>query len=183
LYAHKIQMPDNARGGTAGMTPPLHERIVRVTLNGRTGGLSSAAGWIQALNNPVLVREKGGFLFKASFNGDHLILEAAPALIQGARSYHYNMLPGLDDAFMLIGSVDAQGGFLILVKPPDEGFLNGHADQYAAVFRAFAIFLEEAGYSGAGHLDEITQGVLRKLGMAPPPQTLRELARFRPVSP
>ena len=61
--------------------------IRKVTLNRKRGGTE---GLIRALNDECIVREKAGFLFKASFDGEHLMLAVAPCMIHGERSMHYN---------------------------------------------------------------------------------------------
>ncbi len=146
--------------------------ISKVTLNGKT---DVAAGWIRALNDERIVQEKAGFLFKASFDGDHLMLAVAPTLINGERSWHYNMHLEKEDAFTLIGDVNAQGVFTILFKPESREQVAAQAGEYIVLFRRFAAFLIEGGYTGNGVLDEVTQGVLESLGLSPFPKTLAEL--------
>lgn len=149
--------------------------ISHITFNGKRGGLSVAAQWVRALNDVRMTAEKGGFLFKAAFAGDHLIVEAVPALIGDTRSYHYNLHLDKEDAFTLIGDVNAQGVFTILFKPESREAVTQHAAEYIGRFRKFAAFLNEAGYSGSGQLDEVTQGVLVSLGVEHPPEMLAGL--------
>ncbi len=146
--------------------------INKVTLNGKTG---DASGWIRALNDECIVREKAGFLFKASFDGDHLMLAAAPCLINGERTMHYNMHLKKEDALTLIGDVNAQGVFTILFKPDSRDQVSADAKIYIGRFRRFAAFLLQNGYTGDGLLDEVTQGILEELGLSLAPQTLAEL--------
>ncbi len=146
--------------------------IKKVTLNKK---LDNASGWIRALNDDRIVREKAGFLFKASFDGDHLMLAAAPCLINGERTMHYNMRLKKEDAFTLIGDINAQGVFTILVKPETQEQIAMHADEYIERFRRFAKFLIENGYKGEGLLDEVTQGILKELGLSPAPNRLANL--------
>lgn len=151
--------------------------IRRVTFNGKTGGPAGAAPWIGALNNENIVQEKAGFLFKASFDGDHLMLAAVPCLIHGERSHHYDQHLEKEDAFTLIGTVNAGGVFTILVKPDHYEQIETHASAFMDVYRRFAVFLIESGYTGEGSLDEVTQGALQALGFSPSPVTLAELAQ------
>jgi len=153
----------------------MNAPVNRVTLNGKAGPPATAAGWIQALNDPRIIREKSGFLFKAGFDGDHLMLEAAPTLINGERSYHYNMRLQKEDAFTLIGAVTAEGVFNILFKPENYAAVVEHAAEYIQVFRRFAAFLLAAGYIGEGRLNEVARSVLAELGLNPAPETLAEL--------
>jgi hypothetical protein len=153
--------------------------INQVTLNGKSGDASVAAAWIQALNDECIVREKAGFLFKASLDGDHLMLAAAPCLINGERTMHYNMHLEKENVFTLIGAVNALGVFCFLFNPESREQVAAQADEYVELFRRFAAFLIEGGYTGDGALDEVTQGLLEKLGLSPAPKTLTDLVKSR----
>ncbi|MBI9019868.1 MAG: hypothetical protein JEZ10_01260 [Verrucomicrobia bacterium] len=149
--------------------------VRKVTLNGNRGEPAIAAEWIRALNDGLILTKKAGFLFKASWDEDHLMLAVAPCLINGERSYHYNQHLEKEDAFTLIGEVSAQGVFTILFKPESREFAIQQAGRYIDLFRRFAEFLRQGGYAGEGKLDDVTQGVLKSLGMNCPPETLDEL--------
>ena len=148
----------------------------KITLNGKNGG---ATNWIHALNDARIVQEKAGFLFKATFDGDHLMLAVAPTLIQGERSYHYNMHLKKEDSFTLLGDVDAQGVFTILFNPESRAQIQTDAEKYIELFRRFAAFLVDNGYTGNGRLDEVTQRLLKNLGLSPAPETLAGLVKSR----
>jgi len=150
--------------------------INKVTLNGKRGG---AADWIRALNDPNLLREKAGFLFKAGFDGDHLMLAVLPTMINGERSYHYNQHLEKEDAFTLLGDVNAEGVFTILFKPESREQAQANSEKYLEQFRRFAAFLIDGGYTGDGVLDEVTQGLLESLGLSPAPETLAGLVKSR----
>ncbi len=162
-----------------GSDPPLFRKI---TLNGTTGGLSVAKDWMKALSSARILTEKAGYLFKASLDEDHLMLAVAPCLINGGRSWHYNMRLEQENALTFLGDVNAQGVFTILFKPDSMEQLAAQTDEYLRRFRSFARFFADAGYRGKGELDEVTQGVLLQLGLNPPPQTLAELTRIMPGS-
>jgi hypothetical protein len=149
--------------------------IKHVIFNGAKGGLSAASAWIDALNNAKLTEEKGGFLFKAAFDGDVLALEVVPAIMGNERSYHYNLHPKNEDGLTLIGDVTVQGAFTILVKPDDPAKALDIAHEYLDRYRRLAEFFIDAGYSGEGRLDRVTQQVLREFGIENPPKTLKEL--------
>jgi hypothetical protein len=147
----------------------------RVTFNGKRGGLSVARPWINALNDARLTTEKGGFLFKVSFDGDHIMLAAVPTLICNERSYHYNLRLDREDLFTLFGDVNAHGVFTILFKPESLSQLHQQAETYVELFQRLALFFREAGYCGEGRLDEVTQETLTMLGVVPPPDRLDAL--------
>lgn len=150
---------------------PIHT----VTFNGKTGGTAVATAWLCALNDPRIVQEKAGYLFKASFEAGHLMLAVNPTLIHGARSHHYNQHLEKEDAFTLIGTVNAQGVFTILFKPESREQVAKQAVEYIERVRRFAAFLFDNGYSGDGPLDKVTQSMLQTMGLDPAPQTLATL--------
>ncbi|MCF7849933.1 MAG: hypothetical protein K9M45_13860 [Kiritimatiellales bacterium] len=153
----------------------MSDAVNRITFNGESEGRFDAAAWIAALNDPRIVTEKSGFLFKASLDGDHLRLAVAPCLINGERSYHYNMQMEGEDAFTLIGAINAQGIFTILFKAESRELSVKQIARYVDTFRRFAAFMRNAGYAGEGRLDEVTQAVLKRLGLSPVPQYLGSL--------
>jgi len=147
-----------------------------VTMNGVVGGLDRLAVWMNALMNPAMLREKGGYLFKASFAGSEVCLVVAPYVIDGQRSYHHAMRLAHEDALTLIGAVDANGAFSFFFKPDGPDLTLAYRQACREVCRRFAGLLLDAGYRGKGTLDDITQGMLAECGMSPPPGTLAELA-------
>lgn len=148
--------------------------ISTVSLNGKTGDASIARGLIAALNDERIVREKAGFLLKASFAENHLMLAAQPALIHGERTMHYNMHLEVEDSFTLIGGLNAAGVFTLLFKPDSMEQFTAEAPRFIEVCRRFAAFLLENGYTGDGQLDSVTQGFLKKAGLSPVPQVLAD---------
>lgn len=148
--------------------------INKVSLNGKTGDASIARGLIAALNDERIVREKAGYLLKASFAEDHLMLAVEPALIHGERTMHYNMHLEVENAFTLIGGLNAEGVFTLLCKPDSMEQFAADACRYVEVCRRFAGFLLDNGYTGEGQVDAVTQGFLKKAGFSPVPQVLAD---------
>ena len=149
--------------------------LSKITLNGKTGKPAIAAPWIRALNDPCIVVEKAGFLFKAATTSDRLILAVVPCLINGERSYHYNMPLENEDAFTLTGSINAQGVFTILIKPESLDLSPEQKEKYLNLYTKFGAFLISAGYKGEGILDSVTQCILQTIESSPIPKTLAEL--------
>ena len=153
----------------------VSDAINKVTLNSKTGEPSIAIHWIRALDDERILVGKAGFLFKASLCENHLMLAVEPCLINGERSYHYNMSLEQEDAYTLIGYVNARGVFTILFRAESPELSVRQIEMHSETFRRFAGFLLEAGYAGEGLLDEVTQTVLKKLEFLPVPSTLFEL--------
>ncbi len=150
-------------------------RIKKVTLNGKTGKTSIVKGFIHALNDERIVQEKAGFLFKASFEDDHLRLAVAPCMINGERSAHYKMPLEKEDKFTLIGDINARGMFTIMFKQESVEQVAADKEKYIELFRRFAAFFMENGYTGDGILEEVTVGVFEYFGLSNPPKTFAEL--------
>jgi hypothetical protein len=155
------------------MNPPLHT----LTFNRQTGGPELVDAWIGALNRPDLVQSKSGYLFKAVLRDPHWMLEAVPCLINGERAYHHTLLPGTDAETALIGTVNAQGVFTLLIRPGKSPAPTRPPPAAALhLLQRFARLLLTRGYCGTGMLDEVTQGLLKSLAPEPVPRTLNELA-------
>jgi hypothetical protein len=153
-------------------------QINHVTFNGKRGGLHAASAWICALNDEKLTAQKGGFLFKAAFHENELVIAAVPTIIDGERSYHYNLHPKYEDAYTLIGGVNAQGVFNILFKMDSHAKLPEKAHIYLDLYCRLADFFIKANYSGAGRLDDVTRHVLEEMGVDNPPKTLHALRQI-----
>lgn len=153
----------------------FNSAIRSVTLNGKKGDHKIAQPWIDAMNDPRIVTEKAGFLFKATIRQEHLLLAVSPVLINGERSHHYDQHLDEEDAYTLIGDISAAGVFTILFKPERLPLSETQKTRYLSAFRHFAALLLNQGYSGEGLLNDITQTVLEDLGLYPAPQTLAEL--------
>ncbi len=146
--------------------------IGKVIFNGIKGGVAVVKPWISALNDEALVLEKAGFLFKAGVDGDRLLLAVEPCLIQGERRYHFNMHLAHEDAYTLIGSVNAQGEFTILFRPESRELSADQCARYRQVIGTVAELLLGGGYAGEGLLDEVTQSLLGAVGFDPVPSRL-----------
>lgn len=149
--------------------------IRNVIFNGKPGDRSLIKSWVNALNNPRIVTEKAGFLFKVTLNDDQVELAVAPCMINGERLCHYNMKMKQEDAYTLIGDVNATGLFTILFKPESLPLCETQKERYVNNFQQFAKLLLEHGYSEKGRLNEVTQSILEEVGLHPAPQTLAEL--------
>jgi len=153
-----------------------HMKVSKVTCNGKTGDASVLSPWIAALNNPRIVTEKAGFIFKVGLAGSHLMLAVEPCLIQGERRYHYNLHLAQEDVLYLSGNVDAHGVFMLIAKPRSLPLAAGDKTAFLALYQTFAGLLLAQGYRQAGALDEVTRSVLTELGLTRAATSLRELA-------
>jgi hypothetical protein len=152
------------------------ECIRTITLNGKTGPSKIARPMIQALNDPRIITEKAGFLFKAAARENHLHLAVVPTLINGERNHHYDHQLQDEDAFTLIGDINATGDFTILFKPEQRQMSPEQKEHYLRNYRTFAQWLLDQGYTGKGTLSDVTQMILPEIGLDPVPATLAELA-------
>lgn len=150
--------------------------IRKITFNGQTGGSEVAWPWIMALNEPRIVIEKAGFLFKAAVRTDHLLLTVTPAMINGERSYHYDQKLDGEDAYTLIGNISAAGLFTILFKPTNLPLTQEQKARYIRICVVFSWWLLREGYSGKGLLNKVTQSLFEEIGLSPTPQTLADLS-------
>lgn len=149
---------------------------MNIVFNGKRGNSSIIRPWVKALNDPRIVTEKAGFLFKALLCGDHMELAAQPCLINGERLCHYNMPLSQNDPATLIGDVSATGEFTVLFKPDKGGLTDEQKVRCREGLKAFAELLLEQGYAGEGRLCDVTRMILPEIGLSPALQTLADLA-------
>ncbi len=147
-----------------------------VSLNGVAGDITILGDWVRALMNPAVLREKGGYLFKASFADRQAFFAVAPYVLDGQRSYHFAMQIEQDDAHTLIGVVDANGAFGFTFKPDQPEITTAYRLSCLATCRRFARVLIDAGYRGDGVLDDVTKGQLAGWGGHSAPDSLAALA-------
>ncbi len=153
--------------------------FTKVTLNGKTGKPKIAKPFIRALNTPAILIEKAGFLFKATVDGDHLILGVTPYFIEGARTWHYDLVMPVENEFTLIGSVNADGHFSIFFKPTSDELTPAQKTNYADNYIRFARFLHASGLRSEGPLDEITIQLLTEANLfAPIPESILALSHL-----
>ncbi len=151
--------------------------VREVILNEKAGKPSVARSFIRALNDELIITEKGGFLFKVLTAGDKIVLGVTPCFIDGERTYHYDTQLLGEDEFTLIGSVTPDGTFEILFKPLSTELSPEEIRKYADTYVMFARFLLENGYSGQGRLNTVTVNMLREAGLFHPvPEDLAGLA-------
>ena len=150
--------------------------IRNIIFNGTSGTPALIRPWVNALNDPRIVTEKAGFLFKALLYNDHIELAAQPCLINGERLYHYNLLLSTDDPCILIGDVNAAGIFTVLFKPNKGGLTDDQKKRCRNGLKTLAELLLLQGYKGEGLLCDVTRMVLPEIGLSPTLQTLIEIA-------
>jgi len=155
----------------------LPSHIKEVTLNGDTGSHKMAADFIHALNDPGILTEKAGFLFKTTVCGDRLMLGITPYFINGERMYHYDVSLPVENEFTLIGSINAEGVFTIFFRPESLNIPPEKKEVYSDSYVIFARFLLENGYAGKGLLDGVTLKTLEETALfVSVPETLIELS-------
>jgi hypothetical protein len=172
----------------AGATGSGSSGIRKLTLNARTGTSGLARDLLRALNDPRILTEKGGFLFKARLEADdptHLILGVTPCLLDWQRTYHYDTrLPG-EDAYTITGTVTPGLVFELLFNPPAAVLTEHQRCLYARLFVVFARFMLEQGLRPGATLGIVTRQLIQEAGLfQPPPEDLPALAtRVLPSDP
>lgn len=154
--------------------------IQHVVFNRKTGSPDIIAPWIHALNNPRIMQEKAGFLFKVGRHEDSLLLAVEPCLINGERRYHFNMHLAHEDAYTLTGSVNPQGEFTILFCPECRALTDAQCARYRDVVGCFAALILSNGYAGRGMLDDVTGPLLQAIGFDPMPSSLSNIPKRTP---
>ena len=150
-------LPSEAREEMEGLHPSCIDTVV---LNGTEQSNDELLRVVGALCDPIVLRRRGGFLFKSWTEGKTLYLGIIPAFTNGERGYHYSISLAGEDAFILVGTIDVQGAFTILFKPREPDIQPIARRVYADAYVSLARVLLQFGYSGRGELDQVTRSLL-----------------------
>lgn len=150
-----------------------------VVLNGRRAGAELLRQVALALADPDVLAERGGFLFKATLGEDTAWLDVVPCVMDGVRSYHYNMRMQEENDCTLTGAVNANGIFTIFFSPRSGGLSEDLLAGLRLAYGRMARLLMDNGYPGEGKLDWATLNLLEETGICrTPPSSLRGLAEI-----
>lgn len=141
--------------------------------------------FISVLNSNSKLQQIGGLLFKSNFQAakETIYIEFVPTLLDGERSYHYNIKLKHEDEYNLVGSVSANGEFKILIKPESAELSNENKEKYLISLKAFAQFLIEHDYNGMGIIDWTTTEILKALGCNKHlPKNIKELSNLKLIN-
>lgn len=138
-----------------------------VTLNGAPIGAPELRAVVASLCDPPSIREKGGFLFKASLQEATVHLGVLPYFIGTERCYHYHIvLPGADP-FRLTGFINSNLSMTLLVDADNRSARERLTDEdkraYVSRFRRFAEFLVGQGFDPDFAVDQVTIHMLRSI--------------------
>jgi len=143
----------------------------KIILNGQSASGKILDQAMHALSDSSILVEKGGFLIKATLTDTVTWIDIVPCVINGNRTYHYDMQLEVETEFTLVGSVNANG-IITLFFNPKQAPLSDHAVmEYGLAYTRLSQLLKDAGYTGEGILDWSTQKLLEESGIRKPPPT------------
>ena len=101
-------------------------------------------------------------------------------MIEGERSYHYNIRLAFENEFNILGVISATEEFKLLVKPKSAVLSDKENEIYISNMGTLASFLITNGYMGEGALDWATREILKALSADDQtPTNIVELTGFR----
>ncbi len=140
--------------------------IQNVILNEKKTDKNTLKQIIPALSNPTILNEKGGYIFKTLVLEDTLYLGLLPYLIDGKRTYHFNIkMP--QEEFVLIGFINSNGSIELLFKMKPEQYKAGlsleEIKYYRKSYIKFARCLLEFKFNEEVKLDAVTRQALTEI--------------------
>ena len=153
---------------------------MKIILNGEEKSKKEIRQILKAVSNKKILKEKGGYVTKASIVNNHLFIGIIPAFIEGWKKYHYDIELEFEDQFSLIGSINADESMTIVFKLDKETYKRGLSKNEQIKLRnnyiKYAHFFIDIGFSGDLKMDEPTKMILKKSGLFEKiPLTLSEL--------
>jgi hypothetical protein len=151
-------------------------------LNGKRATGKALRQMARALADRKLLGERGGFLLKATLKDEGAWLSVVPCILNGARTYHYDMKLAEETAYTLIGAVNANGVFTLFFQPGPAGLGEDARGEYLKAYSRLAALLFDNGYDGEARLDWSTRRLLEESEVArPAPESLAAL--IHPTGP
>ena len=144
---------------------------LKTIVNGKTASGSEWAEIVRALSDPSIISEKGGYLFKSHIDGDTLRIGILPCLVNGMRTYHYN-IDIERTRYVLIGAFNPNGTATILFRlNREESKKKRAADaaEYRLQLSSLARALTSSGFPAEYELDAISAAALREAGISDTP--------------
>jgi hypothetical protein len=140
---------------------------LKIVVNGKPMPGSEWSEIVRALSDPAIATEKGGYLFKSHLDGDTLRIGILPCIVNGMRSYHYN-IDIERTRHVLIGTINPNGTATVLFRlNREEAKKKREADalEYRRQFAGLAMSLVSRGFPPDFELDSITIDALREAGI------------------
>lgn len=148
----------------------------QVILNGQRAGKQALRQALQALCTQDILAANGGFLIKATLAEDQTWIDIVPCVINGERTYHYDMKLAVETESTLIGAVNTHGIFTLFFQPAAPVISEADRLEIGAAFRRLARLITNGGYFGCGRLDWGTRKLLDETGIfKPAPESLLDL--------
>lgn len=144
--------------------------IMDIFFNGEKLSSSELAPIVRAIEDPAVLREKGGFLFRFAREEETVHFGLLPYLQNGQRMYHYNIkMPSFP--LILSGFVNAGGSLTFLPEQTKKKDAREWLSQdYHNQVKFFASFLINEDFPPKTRLDEISVEVLDKFSFPWPGQ-------------
>ena len=124
---------------------------------------------VKSLCDARIIREKGGFLFKSSFQDGHFHIGLLPYILEGERTYHYDISLSEECTYKLTGFINSNMTMTILPDVADSGqvtFSEQDKDNYIEQYIKLSEFLTEHGFNSEFPFDPVTMQALQDIGLA-----------------
>ena len=139
------------------------DKIQNFVLNGAKNDKKGLLQMMTCLNDPRWLHTMGGALFMAGVKDEIVHLNLAPAIIEGHRTYHHDMPLDSSIKEVIVGMIDANGQFRLLVKLESPQLPEELKEVYQHTFNSFAQFMVANGLEGRGPLDTVSELALNEL--------------------
>ena len=156
----------------------IGKRRCQVVLNGEHPTGAQGAAVAHALQDPAILTEKGGYIFKAALMEECLHLALCPTVIGAIRQMHHTMVLEVASPLIADGFINADGSLAVVLLKPGAAPLLQAGDRPAAeaLLRCLGQTLLGWGLAPQVPLDFITRLTVEECGLLPAcPASLGEL--------
>jgi len=154
--------------------------MIKIILNRQPVSDSEIKKIITSLSDPAVIQTKGGFLLKSYLDGTTLYLEILPYMINGERTYHYNMHLPESAEFGLSGFINSNKSITLLpIVSGDfakEGFTEKQKKGFLNQIIQLCHYCIKWGFDDNFAVDFVTGQILTQLGVSGEIETTGELS-------
>jgi len=161
---------------------------MKIILNATRASAGELKQMFRALEDPEILKEKGGYIFRTALAANptdsekrKLHFSIKPALLEGERTFHYDLILPESIRWILSGCINSTGEIQLLFKPESRPLTSEALKGYRKLYSSLASFFLNGGYQGEGVFDMVTQLLIQDAGLfEPTPDNFRALNLILP---
>lgn len=135
-------------------------KYTELVINGETASKITISGMVKAFYNLKTVKSYGGYILTYRIHNDISYIGVKPAIMEGQRNNHYDLIAGPETKVFLTGGINTNGEISLLFKISKIELNDKKKSELRELYLNFSYLLIDNGFKGPGTLDWITKNIL-----------------------